>query len=170
MYLFDATFIGVSKIADDFWFSLCYTGSVKRVKATRETKRARMHDRQMVCSVQGTQCCQTTKPHRNRQSRSGNWVAFCYVVRRRVITAPLRDVVRRLFCAGSVWRGRFARNEWKNVTTGEVKKRKKQKRPLREYIILCSFVLLCQRYSIVSGESLCYTLVNRTDRNSVQQL
>lgn len=37
MYLFDDTFIGVSKIADDFGFSLCYTGSVERVKATRET-------------------------------------------------------------------------------------------------------------------------------------
>ena len=31
-------------------------------------------------------------------------------------------------------------------------------------------MLLCQRYSIVSGENLCYTIINRTDRNSVQQL
>ena len=31
MYLFDDIFIGVSKIADDFWFSLCYTGSVNDV-------------------------------------------------------------------------------------------------------------------------------------------
>ena len=50
--------VGVSKIADDFWFSLCYTGSVKDVLVE-------------MAAIKGVE--------EALKKLEGNWLAFCFL-------------------------------------------------------------------------------------------
>lgn len=88
-----------------------------------------------------------------------NRIAFC-----------LRGVVRCLFCAGSVWRGRFARNNERMSQL--VKQRKeKNKNALCANMLFCVHLCYCVKDIPLFLAKTCAILyINRTDRNSVQQL